>query len=149
MLVGYEMTRANRTLSASLAMDLTIRKRRRPWKRSWKIDSVSRQAISRLSKVVRLVKRREFMLELKREGHARVQSETVEFIALPFPSSKKLKIWSFHVVVVQGRLRNVQKSVICTCKVVVLLTKPIAFLRCRCRCRCRCRRRSRRCFVRS
>ena len=29
------------------------------------------------------------MLELKRGGHARVQSETVEFIALPFPSSKK------------------------------------------------------------
>ena len=40
----------------------------------------------------------------------------IEFIALPFPSSKKKnnnnnKIWSFHVVVVQGRQRNVQKSV--------------------------------------
>ena len=51
------------------------------------------------------------MLELKRGGHARAQTETVEFIALPFPSSKKLKIWSFHVVVVQERQRNVQKSV--------------------------------------
>ena len=51
------------------------------------------------------------MLELKRGGHARFQSETVEFIDLPLPSTKKLKIWSFHVVVVQGRLRNVQKSV--------------------------------------
>ena len=48
------------------------------------------------------------MLELKRGGHARVQTEMVEFIALPYPSSnKKLKIWSFHVVVVQGRRRNV------------------------------------------
>ena len=28
----------------------------------------------------------------------------VEFIALPFPFSSKLKIWSFHVVVVQGQL---------------------------------------------
>ena len=51
------------------------------------------------------------MLELKRGGQARVQTEMVELIALPFPSSKKLKIWSFHVVVVQGRQRNVQKSV--------------------------------------
>ena len=51
------------------------------------------------------------MLELKRGGHSRAQTETVEFIALPFPSSKKLKIWSFHVVVVQERQINVQKSV--------------------------------------
>ena len=66
------------------------------------------------------------MLELKRGGHSRVQIETVELTALPFPSSKKLKIWSFHVVVVQERQRNVQKSVmhVQTC---CLLTKPIAF----------------------
>ena len=51
------------------------------------------------------------MLELQREGNAQVQTEMVEFIALPFASSKKLKIWSFHVVVVQGRRRNVEKSV--------------------------------------
>ena len=51
------------------------------------------------------------MLELKRGGHSRVQIEMVELIALPFPSSKKLKIWPFHVVVVQGRQRNVQISV--------------------------------------
>ena len=37
--------------------------------------------------------------------------EMVEFIALPFQSSKELKIWSFHVVVVQGQQGNVQKSV--------------------------------------
>ena len=43
------------------------------------------------------------MLELKRRGHARVKTEIVELIALPFLSSTKLKIWSFHVVVVQGR----------------------------------------------
>ena len=51
------------------------------------------------------------MLDLKRGGHARVQTEMVEFIALPYPSSnKKLKIWSFHVVVMQGRRRNVEKK---------------------------------------
>ena len=51
------------------------------------------------------------MLELKRGGRARVQTEMVQFIALPFPSSKNLKYWSFHVVVVQGRQRNLQKRV--------------------------------------
>ena len=50
------------------------------------------------------------MLELKRGGRTRVQTETVEFIALPIPSSKQLKISSFHVVVVQGRQRNVRKK---------------------------------------
>ena len=35
-----------------------------------------------------------------------------EFNALPFYPQEKLKIWSFHVVVVQGRQRNVQKSMI-------------------------------------
>ena len=35
----------------------------------------------------------------------------IEFIALPFPFSSKLKIYSFPVVVVQGRQRNFQKSV--------------------------------------
>ena len=57
------------------------------------------------------LKRREFGLELKRREHNRVQTEMVEFISLPFPFPSKLKIWSFHVVVVQGRQGNVQKSV--------------------------------------
>ena len=40
------------------------------------------------------------MLELNRGDRTPVQTEIVEFIALAFPSSKKLKIWSFHVLVV-------------------------------------------------
>ena len=52
------------------------------------------------------------MLELKRGDRARVQREMKEFITLPFPYSSELKIWSFHVVVVQKRHRNVQKSVL-------------------------------------
>ena len=69
------------------------------------------------------------MLALKREGNAQVQTEMVEIIALPYPSSnKKLKIWSFHVVVVHGRRRNVEKSVM-----------HVQSYRCR----------RRRCFVRS
>ena len=50
-----------------------------------------------------VTKKRGFMLELKRGGHTLVQTEMVQFTAFPFYSSKTLKIWSFHVVVVQGR----------------------------------------------
>ena len=49
------------------------------------------------------LKRREFRLEMKRGECARLKTEMVEFLGLPFPSSSKLKLWSFHVVVVQGR----------------------------------------------
>ena len=50
-------------------------------------------------------------MELKIGDRARVQTEIVELITLPFPFSSKLKIGSFHVVVVQGQQRNVEKSV--------------------------------------
>ena len=55
-------------------------------------------------------KRREFGLELKRGGRARVQTEMGEFIASPFPYSSKPKMWSFHVVVVQGQQMHMQSS---------------------------------------
>ena len=51
------------------------------------------------------------MLELKRGDHPQVQTLMLEFIALPFPFSSERKIWPFHVVVVQGWQRNVQKIV--------------------------------------
>ena len=38
-------------------------------------------------------------------------TEMIEFIASPLPFSSKLKIASFYVVVMQGLLSNVQKSV--------------------------------------
>ena len=119
-------------LRSIVISDLTIRQRRRPWNLRRKIDSASFQTISRLSRADQLLKRREIMLELKRGGRVLVQTEIVEFIVLPFPSSKKLKNWSFHVEVAQRRQRNLQKAW-CTCRVVVLLTKPIAFWCCRCR----------------
>jgi len=65
----------------------------------------------RLFQGVQLHKRREFSLELKRRDHARVLTEMVEFIALPFPFLSKLKIWLFHIIVMQGLQRNLQKSV--------------------------------------
>ena len=58
------------------------------------------------------------MLELKRRGGglARPSSERdVRIYRLAVPVLKKLKIWSFHVDVVQGRQGNVQKSVMQSC----------------------------------
>ena len=39
--------------------------------------------------------------EAERGERAQVRTEMVDFIALPFPFPSKLKIWSFHVLVVQ------------------------------------------------
>ena len=41
------------------------------------------------------------MAEAERGERAQVRTEMVVFIALPFPFPSKLKIWSFHVLVVQ------------------------------------------------
>ena len=49
--------------------------------------------------------------ERRAGGRARFQTDMVEFIVLSFPYSSKLKVWRFHVLVVQGQQRNVQKSV--------------------------------------
>ena len=92
--------------------DLTIRQRWPRWKRRWEIDFASFRFSSRLFQWTQLLKRGEFWLELKRRDRAWVQTEMVEFIALPFPFPSKLKIWSFHVLVMQGRKRNVRKSVL-------------------------------------
>ena len=48
------------------------------------------------------------MLELRRAKFPQVQKEIVEFIVFPF--SREQTIWPFHVIVVQGRQRNLQKS---------------------------------------
>ena len=90
--------------------DLTIRQRRRPWKDPWKIDFASFHFFRDYPRSPSYLKRTEFRLEMKRVDRAQVQTEMVEFIGLPFPFSSKLKFWSFHVVVVQGRQRNVQKK---------------------------------------
>ena len=75
------------------------------------IDSASFQTISRLSQVAQLLKRREFMLKLKRGSPHPCLDRDGRIYCLAVPSSKKLKFWSFHVVVVQGQQRNVQKNV--------------------------------------
>ena len=93
---------------ASFIRELTVRQRRHPWKRPWKIDSASFQTISRSSKSPSYLKEGSLCWSWSR---ASVQTQRVEFIALPFPSSKQIKIWSFHVAVMQRRLRNENYSV--------------------------------------
>ena len=62
-----------------------------------------------------ILKEGNLCFELKSGGRTRIQTEMVEFMALPFPSQKTLNIWSFQVVVVQQQQRNVQTSVIVVC----------------------------------
>ena len=66
--------------------------------------------LSPLYQVTQLLESEEVRLELRRGDRVRVQRERVKFIALPFPFSSQLKIWSFHVVVVLGRQINVLKK---------------------------------------
>ena len=73
-----------------------------------KIEFVSFQTFSRFFQVAQLRQSRETMSEREGEterggggeGRIRVQRDIVKFIALQFPSSSTLKIWSIHVVVV-------------------------------------------------
>ena len=68
--------------------DLTIRQRRRPWKSHWKIDLASFQTISRFSQVALSLKRKEFMLELKR-GAAPEFRQRWRNLSLAVPVLKK------------------------------------------------------------
>ena len=52
----------------------------------------------------------------------------VEFIALPFLFSSKLKIWSFQMVVLQGQQSYlVVQKIMMLDRIVVLFIKPTAF----------------------
>ena len=74
-------------------------------------------------------------MELNSKGMHQSSGKEKESCCLLFPSSTKREIRQFHVVVVQRRQRNVQKSVmhVQSCRFACLLF-----------CRSRCRR-SRRC----
>ena len=56
---------------------LTIRQRRRPWKRRWKIDFSAFYIFAWLFQGAQLLKKREFGLELKTRDRARVQTDIV------------------------------------------------------------------------
>ena len=119
-------------VSVSITRDLTIRQRRRQWKRRWKNRLRVLWNFCRYTKSPsQLNVRRKVRLQLKRWNRFWVQREMVKFIALPFPFSTQLKLWSFHVVVVRARDgKEMYTKALCTCRVVVLLIKA-TFWRCR------------------
>ena len=94
-----------------LLRDLTIQQRRRPCKSRWKQTSHHFKLSRDYPISSCYLKEGDFGWSW-REGNAlKFGQQMVEFIALPFPFPSKLRIWSFHVVVVQWRQRNVPKSV--------------------------------------
>ena len=92
-----------------------------------KTDFASFETFPTLYQVTQLLESREVIGWNWREGTASYfrERERVKFIALPFPVSSRLKILSFHVLVVQGQQRNVQRA---CCKCRVFIMKPIVFI---------------------
>ena len=76
-------------------------------------------------------------LELNSKGQHQSSGKEKESCCLVFPSSTKREIRQFHVVVVQRRQRNVQKSVMHVQSCCFACLNPLLF------CRSRCRRRHR------
>ena len=108
--------------------DLKIRGWRRQQKRRWKSEFTLFQSSSRLLQVTNFVKCRLTLLTLNPyKDHIQVQKERGNFVVARVTSCLKREIRHFHVVVVQWRQRNVQKSVmhVQSCCLVI---KPIAFL---------------------
>ena len=68
------------------------------------------QTLSRLFHLVQFVKSWQIVLELNSKGLYRSSGKEKESCCVVFPASTKRQIRCFHIVVVQRRQRNVQKS---------------------------------------
>ena len=79
-----------------------------------------------------------FFSELNSKGLYQSSGKEKESCCLVFPSSTKHEIRHFHVVVVQRRLRNVQKSLIHVQTCCFANLNLLLFCRSRCRRRRRC-----------
>ena len=95
----------------SFIHELKQRRWRRLRKRHLKSEFALPQTLSRLFHLVYFVKCWQMFLELNSKGLYQSSGKEKESCCLVFPSSTKREIRHFHVVVVQRRLRNVQKSV--------------------------------------
>ena len=111
------------------------RRRRKTWLKKW-IRAASNLIALIPSRLIRQMLAI-FFLELNSKGLHQSSGKEKESCCLVFPSSTKREIRHFHVVVVQRRLRNVQKSVM---HVQSCCFANINLLLCR---RSHCRRRSR------
>ena len=113
--------------------------RRQRWqlrKRHLKREFALLQTLSRLFQFVKCWL---IFLELNSKRLYQSSGKEKESCCLVFPSSTKREIRHFHVVVVQRRQRNVQKSVMHVQSCCFANLNLLLF--CRSLCRCRCRRR--------
>ena len=117
--------------------ELKQQRRRLPRKRHWKSKVALLQTVSRLVHLVQFLKCWQLFLELNSKRLYQSSGKEKESCCLVFPSSTKREIRHFHVVVVQRRLRNVQKSVMHVQSCYFVNLNPLLFCRSRCR-RCRC-----------
>ena len=93
---------------------------------------ISVQTFLRPFQVTQLLKGRKIWLELKRGDCVRVQTERVKCIALPVSLSSKIKIWSFHYVVVLGQQRIFTKKHDAHAELLFSLLNLLLFWCCHC-----------------
>ena len=93
-----------------IVRSLKQQRRRRLRKRHLKSEFALLQALSRLFHLVYFVKCWQMFLEFNSKGLYQSSGKENENCCFVFPSSTKREIRRFHVVVVQRRQRNVQKS---------------------------------------
>ena len=118
--------------------ELKQRRRRQLRKRHLKSEFALLQTLSRLLHLVYFVKCWQMFLELNSKGLYQSSGKEKESCCLVFPSSTKREIRHFHVVVVQRRLRNGQKSVIHVQSCCSSNLNKFLFCWCRCRRHRRC-----------
>ena len=102
--------------------------RRRPRKRHWKSTVALLQTVSRLVHLAQFLKCWQLFLELNSKRLYQSSGKEKETRCLVFPSSTKREMRHFHVVVVQPRLRNVQKSVMHVQSCCFVNLNPLLFL---------------------
>ena len=114
------------TIHRQLSRDLKFRGRRRRRKRRWKSEFAFFQSWSRLLQVTNFVKCRRTLLKLNSlEPYSSSEKER-KFRRRLCTSSVHREIRHFHVVVVQDG-KEMHKKAWCTCKIVALLIKLVAF----------------------
>ena len=87
-------------------------RRRQPRKRHLKSEFALLQTLSHIFHLVQFIKCWQIFLELNSKRLYRSSGKEKESRCLVFTSSTKREIRHFHVVAVQQRQRNVQKSVV-------------------------------------
>ena len=125
----WRLLLANRELKQQWRWRLT--------KRHLKSEFALLQTLSRLFHLVYFVKCWQMFLELNSKGLYQSSGKEKESCCLVFHSSKKHEIRYFHVVVVQQRLTNVQKSMMHVQSCYFANLNLLVF-RCFCCHRCRC-----------